>query len=242
MNSDNMKKKTNTILLFFLLVLLCAFALTKVFRTPARESNLDENIFRTDTAKIAALKIIPAGNAHPEFLLKKNDSSWTIEQDERLARVDERSLENLLSEIHSLKPERVVSRKKEKWDDYHVGDTTAIQLVLYNANMNDLASWHVGKEAQNGTYVRAQNEDEVYIVEGHLGNQLLKDFAAWRDKSFLNVAKRSINKITFAYPADSGYVLEKRDGRWIADNEKADSLKVETYLSKLQLKTLNTFA
>lgn len=237
-----MKKKSNTLLLLILLVLLSAFVLTKVFRSPSLESNLDADIFRIDTSDIAAIKITPAGKNDMELLLKENDTSWTIHQDERKARVDKHSLETLLSEINSLQPERIVSRKKEKWDDYHVGDTSAIQLVLYNAEMNDLAEWRIGSEKQGNTYVRPENEDEVYIVRGHLGNLLLKDFSAWRDKSFLKIAKAAVTKITFRYPADSGYVLEKKDQHWMVANDKADSLKVENYLSKLQLANIDTFA
>jgi hypothetical protein len=44
-----MKKFSNKILIGALLILAVVFAATKIFRSPGRDSNLDEDIFKVDT-------------------------------------------------------------------------------------------------------------------------------------------------------------------------------------------------
>src|SRR5690606_11731904 len=60
-------------------------------------------------------------------------------------------------------------------------------------------------------------------------------------RTFLRVEKSLIDKITFRYPADSGFVLQKESSRWLANGLTADSARVETYLEKLRSKELSGF-
>jgi hypothetical protein len=236
-----MKNTTNKILLIVLFILLSAFALTKIFRTPARESNLDTEVFKIDTAEIAAIKFKSTGAA-TEMTLKENKDGWTIEQDKKTARASAMEVKNLLHTISTLRPERVVTRKAENWKNYAVHDSAALQLVAYNEKMDEIANWHIGKESAGSTFIRIGNDDEVYALEGSLRNPFEKKYDDWRDKTFLRVKKTSLNKITFSYPADSGFVLQKDGGVWQIGQSKADSLKVENYLRRLQSIDADSFA
>jgi hypothetical protein len=54
--------------------------------------------------------------------------------------------------------------------------------------------------------------------------------------------KSSIQSIRFEYPADTGFVLNKMDGRWMLDDQLADSAFVESFLNTISSRTLNDFA
>lgn len=236
-----MKNSNNKILVVILLVLAAAFVLTRVFRTPALETNLDLDIFRIDTAGVAAIKFRKPGGEHELTLMKKN-TGWIVQQDSRSAAVEPYQIRALLQTLSNVKPGRMVSRKKEKWNDYRVEDSTALMVTTLDEDAGKLAAWAVGKENAGVTYVRPADETEVYAVEENLRSRFDKTFNDWRDKTFLRVGRDAMDRITFTYPADSGFVLEKKSGAWMIGQEKADSAKVQRYLGRLQSRDLSGFA
>ncbi len=90
--------------------------------------------------------------------------------------------------------------------------------------------------------MRLSDEDEVYTVEGFLESSFNNSFNDWRDKTLLKLNKSDITKISFRYPADSSFVLDKRDSVWFVGNEKAEPSKVEGLLNQFTSKYLNEFA
>ena len=234
-----MRQKTNNILIIILVVLAGGFVLAKVFRSPALESNLDKDIFHVDTAKVVEIRI--DGGNDSTLTLKKSDGRWMVEQQSRSAVAEPYQLQTLLETLTNVEPERIVSRKKEKWTDYEVGDSSAFRMVAYGANREELAKWRIGRQTGGTTYLRTEDDPEVYAVTANLHTRFAKKFNDWRDKTFLHLKKTLVEKVSFRYPADSGFVLEKRSGAWMIGTERADSMSVENYLSKLQSKDLTHF-
>ena len=234
-----MKQKTNTLLIILLVVLAAGFVLTKVFRSPGLESNLDRNVFRIDTSRVIAIRF--SGHNDSTLTLRKNNGRWMVEQQSRSAAADPYQVKTLLETLCNVQPERMVSRKKDKWPDYEVGDSSAFSMVAYTGNMEELANWRLGKQTGGTTYLRSADDPDVYAVNGALRTRLEKKFNEWRDKTFLRVKKDLVNKVIFNYPADSGFVLEKKSGAWMIGNQTADSLMVARYLGKLQSKDLTNF-
>lgn len=234
-------KSTNKILLVVLLVLLSAFVLTKVFRSPALESSLDTEAFQLDTADVSRLVVVLPPAEGEGITLEERDTTWTVQQGEQKATVRESERENLFRSINNIKVERMVSRNQEKWNNYQVGDTTAIRVEVYNAQDAKIKEWFIGKESGGITYVRPSDESVVYAVEGNLRTRFGKEFDDWRDRTFLRLQTALINKITFDYPADSGFVLKKDGREWTIGSQKADSANVEQYLKDLEFKELSSF-
>jgi hypothetical protein len=148
-----------------------------------------------------------------------------------------------------MQAQRMTSRKKEKWNDFNVGDNSTHVSVYQDGNK--VADFHVGKlgftQSNNGgfggayTYVRLSDEDEVYTVEGFLESTFNNSFNDWRDKTFLKLDKTQITKISFRYPGDSSFVLEKRDSVWFAGNDKVNQVKAESLLNQFISKYLTEF-
>lgn len=235
-----MKRKSNTILLAILAALLILFVATRIFRTPARMTNLDVGYFAIDTALIHTVKLKRPDK--PELKLIKTDSNWIVSENDRLASVGKRAIGDLMSTLLGMKPERVVSRSQDKWESYEVTDSASIHLTAYDSDEEPVIDWFIGKESAGNTYLRATDASEVYAMTGMLRSRVDDDFNQWRDKRFLRIVPEKTIKVTFQYPADSGFTITRNGGPWMLDQQKADSSSVVRYLTKLSNRNLNDFA
>lgn len=237
-----MKKISNKVLIILLLVLVVLFVLNHYFRAPGLERNLPESIVRVDTAKVARVVVRRPGAT--TLVLARQAAEWTVEQGSNKAVADRSVLSGALTSLADIEPERLVSRKKEKWNDYAVGDSTL--AVMVDVGNHDTTSFFIGKSnygaGGTATYLRLSGEDDVYEVGGTLNSTFSRDFSGWRSKNFLQNEKANISKLTFEYPADSGFVAEKRDSIWWVAGLRADPQMIDRYLNTWQSKNIYTFS
>jgi hypothetical protein len=247
-----MKKLNNKILFGFLIGLAAIFALSRVFRASKRQSNLRTELLKIDTAAVNKVLLFAAVEKGKEIALNREGNKWIAKKEKSTARTEQGSVNNAIATLANLKPLRLITKKKEKWNDYSVGDS-GTRVQLYKGDVV-LADMHVGRvgfnQSSDGqfnpggifTYVRLTNENEVYAVEGFLESSFNRSYKDWRDKSFLRVTKEQITEVQFLYPADSSFVLTKKDKSWWIGSDQADSTKVNSYLSQLEFKNANDFA
>jgi hypothetical protein len=109
----------------------------------------------------------------------------------------------------------------------------------------NIADIVIGKSgfSQGGgyTFMRLTDNSDVYTIEGYLESTFNRSFNDWRNKVILNLKKPDITKITYRYPADSGFVIEKHDSVWMIANSQIDNDKVDILLNQLSYKSLNDF-
>ncbi|MFM7856896.1 MAG: DUF4340 domain-containing protein [Flammeovirgaceae bacterium] len=238
-----MKKLNNNILIGALVVLIGVFALSRWLRSPSLESNLRKQLLSLDTTNINEVRIKPANYKPLEVVLKKEGNRWRVYNGQQQAETEIGTVKSMLGVLKDLKVQRLASRKKDKWDTYQVGEGATQVSILQDGKTTNI---HFGKSSysQGGayTYVRLSKEDEVYSVEGFIDSHFNRTYNDWRNKTLLKLNQADISKITFNYPADSSFVLEKRDSVWFAGNVKAADAKVNSYVSQLSFKTLNDFA
>jgi len=252
-----MKSLNNKTLIIILVALAGVFVLVRVFRTPALERNMRKELVSVDTAKVDQIKLWVAGEEQ-ELIFKKENSRWGLEKAGTKYNIEQGSATGMLGYLAKMVPQKVVTRKKDKWNDYQVGDTsTHVQAMIGKDVVADLYIGRIGfnqNPAQmqqqspygNGfagayTFVRLGDEDEVYTVDGFLESTFSRSLNDWRDKSLLRLKKDMITKLTFVYP-DSGFVLQKNDKKWMIADQPADSNKVKTYLGSLEYKNASSFA
>jgi hypothetical protein len=247
-----MKKLNNKFLIGILIGLAAVFALSRIFRSSQLQSNLRTELLQLDTASVTKLLLYPKAENGKEVELTRAGKSWTVKKDNRSANTEQGSVNNALAAFVKLKPLRLVTKKKEKWNEYSVADS-GTYVKIYKGD-KVVTNVHIGRIGYNQssdgqfsaggifTYVRLTNENEVYAVEGFLESSFNRGYNDWRDKSFLRLKKDQITEIQFSYPADSSFVLSKKDKSWWIGNEQADSLKINSYLSQLEYKNANTFA
>lgn len=246
-----MKKINNKILILVLVVLVGVFVASRLFRSPGLESTIRKDLVSLDSATITEIRISPANQQDQLIKLMRSGKAWTVEQAGKKYNADSYSIKDLLQALCSIRPERMVSGKKEKWETFQVGES-GTHVSLYNdGNLKE--SITVGKSGfnQSGTsqyggssytYVRLSDEDEVYSVTGFLSSTVNRSLADLRDKSFVKVPKDLVQRIAFKYPADSSFLLQKQDTLWLVQGAPINRSKVDTYLNQLTNKRLNTFS
>lgn len=237
-----MKKFSNKTLIIILILLVSIFSLSRIFRSPKLEGNLIKELVSFDSAKVTEVRIQPTGGGS-ELKLLRVGNQWKVANDAQEAAAETGTVESMLGVVMHLPVQRMVTRKKEKWETYEVTDNST-RVTVFSGN-DKQADFRIGKNgfAQGGgafTYVRLNGENEVYATNGYFGSYFNKSFNDWRNKTFLQLNKEEVTKIEFVYP-DSSYVLEKKDSAWYIGNSLADESKVTQYLNKIGYKTIAEF-
>jgi hypothetical protein len=245
-----MKKLNTKTLIIILVVLGIGFALSRFFLAPGLESNLRKTLVALDTLVVTEVRIQPASNRTLEIKLVREGNNWSVTSDKQKSATDIGSVKSMLGMLGNLQTQRLASRKKEKWETYNVADK-GTHVTVYEGSKK-IADLNFGKTGftQGGgggygsayTYVRVSDENEVYTIDGFVDSHFNRSFNDWRNKAFLRVNFNDINKLTFKYPADSGFVVTKKDSMWMVGNEKAVANKVQSFLGQVSFKNVNDFA
>lgn len=242
-----MKKINPWKLAVILLSLVLIFVVVRKFRSPQREGNLPLSMAEIDTADVTELIITPAKDRSQTVRLTKS-GGWKLMKGEQALRLEQGAGPNTLRVLTGLKPERMVSKRKEKWNEFNVGDSTGtrVQVIAGSSVVADVVIGRSGfgqtaAQSYGGpgfTYVRLYDEEEVYAIGGFLEAQFNRSTDDWRDKSFMRVKKDSVTRISFSYPADSSFVVEKVAGKWMG----VDSTEVKSFLSSMEYRNATAFA
>ena len=99
--------------------------------------------------------------------------SWSIKGNDTLI-VKENSIDSFFNSVLKVKRTSMVSKNKNNWDKFNVGDSTGTQLVLSDQNKKLLGKIIVGssKSEWSLSNVRFNNEIEVYQTNENISWQL----------------------------------------------------------------------
>lgn len=251
-----MKKLNNKILIGILAGLVVVFALTRIFRSPGLQRSLPEALVQIDTTTVDYIHIYPAKGNGMKLEFTRKNKAWSVSREQKQVSADQGAVSTMLGYLVNLVPLKLVTRKKDKWKQYAVGDSSTRVVVM--KGKQPLAEFIVGKTGFSQpsgppnpygmggygpafTYVRKSGEDKVYTVEGYLESAFNRGFDDWRDKSFLRLKPEQITRIHFDYP-DSGFVAELKNSKWLIGGQAADSVEMKSYLSQLGFKNAQVFA
>ncbi|HEY8512667.1 MAG TPA: DUF4340 domain-containing protein [Cyclobacteriaceae bacterium] len=236
-------KLTNThILAAIFFVLVAGFVVTRVFRSPARMSNIEAAALKVDTAAVTEIRILRnSATDSTEKVLTRNNGTWRVEQSGINTSADAYSVSRLLESLANMEFDRIVTRNKDKWEDYGVTDDDGIVVNVSGAS-GELATFVLGAPRGGEAFVRKGDANEVYTVNASVHSTFGRDFNSFRNKTFLKVPKDLVLRMDFRYPADSGFVVERKDNKWMIGDTPADSAKVESFLNTLRSRNLNAFA
>jgi hypothetical protein len=251
-----MKKINNKVLVIGLAVLVGIFVISRLFRSPKLEGNIRKELVKLDTADISEIRMTTSGEQPKLVKLVREGNAWKAVQEDKSYPADKSALTSLLSTVADLNAVRMVSRKKDNWDSYNVGEKSTNVSVYTGGSVE--AEFRVGKtgfnQAPGGqqqfgrqgieafTYVRMADEEEVYMVNGFLEATFNRSINDWRDKSFLRFSADDVTRIDFRYPADSSYVVEKKDSVWTVAGRQAENHKVVSYLREFATRSETSFA
>lgn len=240
----------NKRLLYILGVLIIILLFTVLVKLPKERSTLKDKIVDFDSTYVTRIILYPKASAGKPFEFIKREGKWIVKQEAVESAAKKFDVENIMAELLSVKPQNLVSKNKSKWAEYEVSDSTGTRIKFMNIKDKVLSDVVVGKftykqmnsqmsmygrnNIQGTSYVRVSGEDEVFGVDGFLALSFNRAFNDWRDNSLISFSIDDITSIKFTYPADSSFILTRKEAKWFADINSADSVKVATYLSALR--------
>jgi hypothetical protein len=154
--------------------------------------------------------------------------------------------------LTTVKPSRIATKDPEKWKDFQVdssgtrvqvfeGDKNTLDLIIGRFGFNQEAMQQQqqvmgGRGGMNQfyTYVRLENDMEVYVADNFMGMSLNAETSGYRNRQLLSVTTDSLMEIRLNYPADSSFVMTKVDSLWMIDGVLTDSAATASYLGSIR--------
>ena len=231
------RKVSNLSLIAILAVIALIYLSLRVFRHTGRSSSFKANLVQIDTSNVSKISVDGKGKHFEVY--KDNTGAWkvTLPEPDKAAEATASSVKNSLYGLMSIEPSRVVTRDPAKWPEYQV-DTAGTRVRVYEGSKNTL-DLIIGKFGVQGrqsffTYVRLNDDNTVYSADNFMGMSYFSGPDSFRNNRFLQVDPDSVRQVSFTYPADSSFMLNRPDSVWYLGSGKADSVKVANYLSQLR--------
>ena len=235
-------KKSTKLLIIILVALVGIYAGMEYFGGKTRSDNFRSTLVEINAEEVTAMKIIKGA---AETSLKRNGEEWIItlaSGKEVTAKYS--SVEEAISSLESIKPDKMVARKAERWAEYEV-DTAGIRVEVFEGNKKtlDIVLGRFGMIGQNKfyTFVRLSADEEVYVANDFISFSIPYETSAYREQELYDLNRDSLVSVTFNYPADSSFSLVKQDSRWTVDGVAADSAGMAGYLGALTYKSSPEF-
>ena len=139
-----MKKLSNKILIVTFLLLAAVFILSRLFLAPGRGSNLRKDLVKLDTAGVTDVRILPSSHPEAEVILHREGRRWKVSKEKQQSETDEGLVKSMLGMLVRVEAQRMVSRKKEKWEEFNAGEK-GTHIAVYE-NSKKKADFVVGSQ------------------------------------------------------------------------------------------------
>jgi hypothetical protein len=250
------KRVNNLQLLYIFLALVVIFIGVKWYQKSHLEKTLKTDLVDIDTAKVTKLFLYPACEKGTEIQFFKEGKEWKVKKDKIISEAEDNAVRNLLNSLAILKVKALVSKDKNKWNDYQVNDVSGTRVKVFEGKKktadlyigrftyeqsNNSYQMYGGGGVVGSTYVRVADENETYLVDGFLAFSFNQAFNMFRKQSIARFEPQQIQKLQFTYPGDSSFVVIQENNKWKINGELADSSKVVSYLNSLSNKNSADF-
>ena len=230
------KKKNNRILIIAFIVLLVAAGANELIKSLKGERTFRKDIIEYQANDIKKISIFPknAGNRNVDLYLE--DTVWKLKVDGKLFATDQEMIKGIIDELANMTPERLVATNRDSWKEYEITDSVGVKVIVYGPK-NDKTEITLGRFSYNqatrkpSTFVRVNNDKEVYAAEGYLSMTFNREINSLRDKNIFRGNQNDLTQISFNYPADSSYTLNRQDGKWLMNGGAVDSTRMAGYLT-----------
>lgn len=211
----------------------------------SQQRTFRSEILRLDTTAVSRIRIVSRVTDHEPVVLERSGAQeWKVTYAGTEHRGSHTTIQRLLNELRSLDADRMIGRMDAVKDKYELADSLATVITFTMGGKEHALAFGKRVQAENGpfTYVNVPGEAEVYAIAGSVGGELDSKPDHWRPRELMTGNPANWQRITFTYPADSGYVLERNGAEWLVDSMPADSGKVNNYLKSIALSKAQSFA
>lgn len=201
----------------------------------AQQRTFKSRLLTFDTTGLQVFTVVPAPARHiPVQHFRRTAKGWQLQSGADSTLADDEAIRELLGILATMRTIRVVGRMEDVRDRYELGDSTADRLMLDGPDgRHELLVGHTTEGEEPMTVVDLDADPEAYAVAGQLGVLVDRDFNGWVPKFLVRGDPARWQRLTFTFPGDTGYVLERHGDRWLLDGAATDPQRVERYLGSL---------
>ena len=239
-------KLNNKSLGIVFILLLIIVVILFFFESGKNERTFREELVNIDTSSVSQIIIHSKLGKTPVRIFRKGED-WNVELvNGSIARVPDQKISQMFQEMTAIKPKRLAARGEDKWNAYQV-DSTGTRVEVFEGDDLTLdlviGRFNYQQQPRNiSTYVRLNNDTDVYEVDGFLSVTFNQNPDSYRDGTIIKGDSNNWTQLQFQYPADSSFTLIKNNGKWFVDGVQTDSVKTANYLRTVSNLTRNSFA
>ncbi len=226
-----------TLLLIFIGCLLFFFGAK--FLRKDHGSSFDPVISSVDTSRVTRIKFISGGPEHEEFELIKSNDQWNAVKGKFNLPVTASNVTMVLQQLSKLEAKSVVTKDPAKYAEYEITDEMASKVIAWQGQ-REVADITIGgfRFDQNtrsaSAFVRKNEGQEVYLVDGFVVMSLKQSFDQYRDKSLVKTDANDLTKLEWMNAMGRKEVIQKEDGHWhYAGMEALDTALINSYVQNL---------
>ncbi len=230
----------NKTLALIFLALAAIYILRKTLGKPEVRS-IPEYLVQIDTSSVDKILLTPKDKSGDPVELVKENGVWNASNGQKTVVANPGSIKNLLSALGEIAPKQLVSKNPERWLDYEVTPETASQVECY-AGSKKKTGFYVGRfnfdqATRTATsYMRMDDEDDIYSVDGFLSMSFNQDFSNFRDKQLTKAKSTDVERLTLTSDNDELSIEKSISGQWIDQAAMPlDSAKTANYVNTLML-------
>jgi len=226
-------------------VLLAAVILILFLEGGKEERTFREILVDLDTTAVTEILIYPKSQEHKEVKLFKEAEDWKVNLPSGgSAKVSDQKIQDVLTQLLAIKPNRLAARDESKWNELQVDSTGSRVKVIEGSKLVldiVIGRFSFKQPRSMNTFVRLYNDKDVYEVEGFLDMTFNQGANIFRDGTIIKSDFNNWQQLQFSYQADSSFQLTKSNNIWLIDGSIADSAKTVNYLRRLANLSNNTF-
>lgn len=222
-------------LVLLLLALAALWWLSGLISPRAQQRTFRESILKLDTNSVTAFTITPAPyKEFPPIRFQREGENWRMYWGTDSGMVDDHPVHELLYSWSNMRVVRLAGRLLEVRDRYDLGDSTADRLSISAGDgTHDLLVGRQTAGEPQMTVVNIPGDENAYAIEGSLGTYADFTFSEWLPKYLVTGEPGNWTRLTFNFPADTGYVMERAGDRWRIDGVLTDSSRTDKFLRSL---------
>jgi hypothetical protein len=233
------------IVLISFFVLLAIAAVVEIVDLKNGDRTFRSELIKVNPDEITEIQLFPKVLNAEMIRFYKDNGKWIIESKGKKYNVDKSLPGSMISELKEAKPESVAATKKDQWKQFEVTDSLGTRVKLLNSS-KVLCDLFVGKftfdqSRKSTSFVRLAGDKVVYGINGFLALAFNRDLNTYRDQTVIKKGDSDWTKLTFTYPADSSFTINKSNNKWFFGAVQADSSKVAGFFSGISNLMNNSF-
>jgi hypothetical protein len=201
----------------------------------AQQRTFRDRLLQVDTAALSEFTLEPAPfKGLPPIHFRRGTLGWWMRMESDSSAVESDAIRDVLGSLADMRTIQLAGQVAAVGTRYDLTDSTADRLIL-RTTARTIELW-VGAGGQSDkptTAVRLPQELQVYTVAGRLGDAADRTFGGWLPKRLVVGDPQNWTRLTFRFPNDSSYTMERDGAQWTIAGLRTDSARTWRYLQSL---------